>query len=199
MRPILFIARSSSNVCLTGVCLCIMMLPLTASLTCHLSRITVKITIAGVAREAGVSSQTVSRVIYNKVVELAPATRLYTMPRHPYTEALLSAVHSVDPERASKRIILTGDMPNPANPPAGCVFHPRCRYATEICKTQVPQWRELGANHGSPATGPRRYSLWAPLERQRPETTDKRREKMRVDVDRSPIFLSLVSCLAVEG
>jgi peptide/nickel transport system ATP-binding protein len=92
-------------------------------------------------------SDRVAVMYLGRMVELAPATRLYAMPRHPYTEALLSAVPSVDPERASKRIILTGDVPNPANPPSGCVFHPRCRYATDICKTQVPQWRELEASH----------------------------------------------------
>jgi peptide/nickel transport system ATP-binding protein len=92
-------------------------------------------------------SDRVAVMYLGRLVELAPATKLYAMPRHPYTEALLSAVPSVDPERASRRIILSGDVPNPANPPAGCVFHPRCRHATDICKTQAPQWRDLGASH----------------------------------------------------
>jgi peptide/nickel transport system ATP-binding protein len=92
-------------------------------------------------------SDRVAVMYLGRMVELAPATRLYAMPRHPYTEALLSAVPSLDSDRASKRIILTGDVPNPVSPPAGCVFHPRCRYATDICKTQVPEWRELDVGH----------------------------------------------------
>jgi peptide/nickel transport system ATP-binding protein len=92
-------------------------------------------------------SDRVAVMYLGRMVELAPATRLYTMPRHPYTEALLSAVPSIDPERPNKRIILTGDVPNPANPPSGCVFHPRCRYAKDICRTQVPEWRNLGTGH----------------------------------------------------
>jgi peptide/nickel transport system ATP-binding protein len=92
-------------------------------------------------------SDRVAVMYLGHMVELAPATRLYALPRHPYTEALLSAVPSVEPERTSRRILLTGDVPNPANPPTGCVFHPRCRYAVDICKTQMPEWRNLGADH----------------------------------------------------
>jgi peptide/nickel transport system ATP-binding protein len=92
-------------------------------------------------------SNRVAVMYLGHMVELAPSTRLYAMPRHPYTEALLSAVPSIDPERPSRRIILTGDVPNPANPPSGCVFHTRCRYVKDICKTHVPEWRDLGANH----------------------------------------------------
>ncbi len=92
-------------------------------------------------------SDRVAVMYLGRMVELAPSAQLYAMPRHPYTEALLSAVPLVDPDRASKRIILAGDVPNPANPPAGCVFHPRCRYVKDICKTQPPEWRDLGDNH----------------------------------------------------
>ncbi len=92
-------------------------------------------------------SDRVAVMYLGHMVELAPATRLYALPQHPYTEALLSAVPSVDPERPSRRILLTGDVPNPANPPTGCVFHPRCRYAVDICKTRTPEWRDLGADH----------------------------------------------------
>jgi peptide/nickel transport system ATP-binding protein len=92
-------------------------------------------------------SDRVAVMYLGHMVELAPSSLLYAIPRHPYTEALLSAVPSIDPERPSRRIILTGDVPNPANPPSGCVFHTRCRYVKDICKTHVPEWRDLGANH----------------------------------------------------
>ncbi len=83
------------------------------------------------------------------IVELANREELYNDPLHPYTQALLSAVPIPDPRatRARKRIILTGDPPSPANPPAGCPFHPRCPLATDQCKREVPEWRELKPNH----------------------------------------------------
>ncbi|MBI5303225.1 MAG: ATP-binding cassette domain-containing protein [Chloroflexi bacterium] len=81
------------------------------------------------------------------IVELAPAEELYAKPYHPYTEALLSAVPSSDPDRQIKRLLLPGDVPNPANPPSGCKFHPRCRYAKDICRAQIPEWRELSHDH----------------------------------------------------
>jgi peptide/nickel transport system ATP-binding protein len=92
-------------------------------------------------------SDRVAVMYLGRMVELAPSNELYAAPRHPYTEALLSAVPSIDPDRTSRRIILTGDVPNPASPPIGCVFHPRCRYATDICTTQVPEWRIIGNDH----------------------------------------------------
>jgi peptide/nickel transport system ATP-binding protein len=82
-----------------------------------------------------------------KMVELAATENLYTRPRHPYTEALLSAVPEPDPDTRMDRIILAGEVPNPANPPAGCPFHPRCRYAQAICGTDVPQWQEVAPAH----------------------------------------------------
>jgi peptide/nickel transport system ATP-binding protein len=78
-----------------------------------------------------------------KMVELAATEELYGRPRHPYTEALLSAVPEPDPDTKMERIILAGEVPNPANPPAGCPFHPRCRYAKAVCSEQVPQWQEV--------------------------------------------------------
>jgi len=81
------------------------------------------------------------------IVELAPSEELYANPRHPYTEALLSAVPSSDPDLLIKRIILPGDVPSPANPPPGCKFHPRCRYAKDICSKQIPDWREVAPDH----------------------------------------------------
>jgi peptide/nickel transport system ATP-binding protein len=81
------------------------------------------------------------------IVELAPAEELYANPRHPYTEALLSAVPSADPELAMKRILLPGDVPSPSNPPSGCKFHPRCRYAKDICSAENPEWDEVSPAH----------------------------------------------------
>ena len=76
-----------------------------------------------------------------KIAEISPAEELYQRPIHPYTEALLSAVPIPDLAIAAKRqrIVLTGDVPSPINPPSGCRFHPRCRYATEICTAEEPQ------------------------------------------------------------
>jgi oligopeptide/dipeptide ABC transporter ATP-binding protein len=73
-----------------------------------------------------------------KIVELSPAEELYERPIHPYTEALLSAVPIPDPLAQRERIVLEGDVPSPINPPSGCHFHPRCRYATAICATDEP-------------------------------------------------------------
>lgn len=81
------------------------------------------------------------------IVELAPAEELYTTPLHPYTEALLSAVPRTDPDHVSTRIILPGDVPSPVNPPSGCKFHPRCRYARDVCEKEIPAWRELRDDH----------------------------------------------------
>jgi peptide/nickel transport system ATP-binding protein len=92
-------------------------------------------------------SDRVAVMYLGSIVELAPSQELYANPRHPYTEALLSAVPSSDPDRMVKRIILPGDVPNPANPPPGCKFHPRCRYAQSFCQSDMPQWREITPDH----------------------------------------------------
>ncbi len=83
------------------------------------------------------------------IVELAHHDELYDNPLHPYTQALLSAVPIPDPkkDRARQRILLTGDVPSPLNPPSGCRFHPRCPLAIDRCKVEVPVWREVGPNH----------------------------------------------------
>jgi oligopeptide transport system ATP-binding protein len=83
------------------------------------------------------------------MVELADRDELYENPLHPYTKALLSAVPIPDPrkDRARKRTILTGDVPSPLNPPGGCRFHTRCPIAMEVCKKEVPEWREAAPGH----------------------------------------------------
>jgi oligopeptide transport system ATP-binding protein len=82
------------------------------------------------------------------IVEVSPAEELYQRPIHPYTEALLSAVPIPDPrlEDARERIVLTGDVPSPVAPPSGCRFHPRCRYATEICAQEQPPLVPYGSS-----------------------------------------------------
>jgi len=82
-----------------------------------------------------------------KIVEIADAEVLLSDPKHPYSEALVSAVPPADPDIKTDRIILSGDVPSPANPPPGCVFHPRCHYAQDICKQEIPELREVSPNH----------------------------------------------------
>lgn len=81
------------------------------------------------------------------VVELANKEDLYKRTMHPYTTALLSAIPVPDRKHKKEKIVLEGDLPSPANPPAGCVFHTRCYKAQEICKTQVPELRDCGNGH----------------------------------------------------
>lgn len=92
-------------------------------------------------------SNRVAVMYLGRIVEIAPARALYTDPKHPYTEALLSAVPIPDPSIKRKRIVLTGDVPNPINPPQGCHFHPRCPKAMDHCRTQAPQLKDLGGAH----------------------------------------------------
>jgi len=82
-----------------------------------------------------------------KLVELGATDELFHQPRHPYTEALLAAVPVPEPSRDRNRTLLSGEVADPANLPSGCVFHPRCPYAEDRCKTEVPEFREIATGH----------------------------------------------------
>lgn len=82
-----------------------------------------------------------------RIVELADKASLFSNPLHPYTQALLSAIPQPDPTIQRERIILQGDVPNPAAPPSGCHFHQRCPYATEQCRSEVPPFTEVEPGH----------------------------------------------------
>ncbi len=94
-------------------------------------------------------SSRVGVMYLGKLVELSDRDGVYKDPLHPYTRALLSAVPVPDPraEAIRKRIILSGEIPSPANPPPGCPFHTRCNIAVDTCQTQVPAWREVRTGH----------------------------------------------------
>ncbi|TAN54472.1 MAG: dipeptide ABC transporter ATP-binding protein [Betaproteobacteria bacterium] len=92
-------------------------------------------------------SNRVAVMYLGRIVEIAPARELYTAPRHPYTEALLSAVPIPDPTVKRQRIVLQGDVPNPIRPPSGCHFHPRCPRAMERCRHEPPQLKALAPGH----------------------------------------------------
>jgi len=92
-------------------------------------------------------SDRVAVMYVGKIAEIADAEELYSHPLHPYTEALLSAVPKADPLYKSDRIVMQGDVADPSNPPTGCYFHPRCRYAEEVCKLKTPEFRELKPDH----------------------------------------------------
>ena len=92
-------------------------------------------------------SDRVAVMYVGKVAEMASAEELYAHPLHPYTEALLSSVPKADPLYKSERIVMQGEVADPSNPPSGCYFHPRCRYAEEICKLKTPEFRELKPDH----------------------------------------------------
>ena len=92
-------------------------------------------------------SDRVAVMYVGRLVEMAPTAALFATPRHPYTEALMSAVPMPDPRLRAQRIVLEGEVADPANPPSGCYFHPRCRYAVDHCRTATPQLVELVPGH----------------------------------------------------
>jgi oligopeptide/dipeptide ABC transporter ATP-binding protein len=103
-----------------------------------------------ISHDLGVIRHISDRVLVmylGKIVEMAEADELFSHPVHPYTQALLSAIPSAKPGVTKERIILTGDVPSPLNPPSGCRFHTRCPKAIPRCKTEEPIWKEVAAEH----------------------------------------------------
>jgi peptide/nickel transport system ATP-binding protein len=92
-------------------------------------------------------SNRVAVMYVGRMVELAATETLFNTPKHPYTAALLSAVPEPDPRARSRRIVLQGEVANPASPPSGCYFHPRCPHAIDACRTQAPVWQEITPGH----------------------------------------------------
>jgi len=92
-------------------------------------------------------SDRIAVMYVGKIVEMADTSELLEHPMHPYTEALLSAIPPADPDIRQERIQLQGEVPSPANPPSGCIFHPRCRYAKSECSQKVPVLTEVEPGH----------------------------------------------------
>ena len=92
--------------------------------------------------------QRIGVMYLGRIVELAPSDRIYDNALHPYTKALISAIPTIDEDGETKeRIMLTGDLPSPIDPPSGCAFHTRCPYATEKCRTERPELKEIEPGH----------------------------------------------------
>ncbi len=92
-------------------------------------------------------SDRVAVMYVGRMVELAETEALFVAPKHPYTAALLSAAPEPDPRSRARRIIISGEVANPAAPPSGCYFHPRCPHAVDVCRTQTPAWQETSPGH----------------------------------------------------
>jgi peptide/nickel transport system ATP-binding protein len=108
------------------------------------------LTLLFIAHDLAVVEYICDRVVVmylGKIMEIATSKELYTTPKHPYTEALLSAAPIPDPTIKRNRILLEGDIPSPINPPSGCVFRTRCQYAIEECKHTVPELKEVMPGH----------------------------------------------------
>jgi peptide/nickel transport system ATP-binding protein len=109
-----------------------------------------KLTYVFVAHDLSVVEHISDRVAVmyvGKLVESAPTSSVFLTPRHPYTEALLSAVPRPNPRQRREPIVLQGEVADPANPPSGCYFHPRCRYKIDRCVTETPELREIAPGH----------------------------------------------------
>ncbi len=109
-----------------------------------------KLTYLFISHDLGVVEHISDRVMVmyvGRLVESADTEPLYHSPKHPYTEALLSAIPKIDETDGRKKIILSGEVASPAAPPNGCHFHPRCRYAQERCTVEVPSLRDIGDGH----------------------------------------------------
>jgi len=92
-------------------------------------------------------SNIVAVMYLGKIVEIATSDEIYKNPLHPYTKILISAIPDIKKEKVNRKIVISGDVPNPIDPPSGCSFHPRCPIAEEKCKTTTPQLTDKGGNH----------------------------------------------------
>ena len=100
-----------------------------------------------VSHDLSVVSQISDRVVVmyvGKIVETGTPKEIFESPRHPYTAALATSLPKADPRLKQERIVLQGEVANPSDPPSGCYFHPRCPYATDICKTETPELKQIG-------------------------------------------------------
>ena len=115
-----------------------------------------------VAHDLSVVAHTCDRVAVmyvGKIVEMASTAEIFSKPKHPYTEALMSAIPVPDPRPRQKRVLLSGEVANAANPPSGCYFHPRCKYAKDICAAQEPALEEITPGHFAKCHFARELSL----------------------------------------
>ena len=104
-------------------------------------------------------SDRVAVMYLGRIVETGTAEAVFRNPRHPYTEALLSAFPAPDPDDTEERIVLEGDVPSAANPPAGCAFHTRCPYAVDACRQDVPPLEEVAVEQRSACIRVRELTL----------------------------------------
>ena len=115
-------------------------------------------------------SDRIAVMYVGQIVELASRDALFETPKHPYTSALLSAVPKPDPRARSQRIVLQGEVANPAAPPSGCYFHPRCQFAIDRCRVEMPSLEEIAPGHFASCHRARELSLRG-VARKVPEAT----------------------------